>query len=146
MEALVLFVIALSLGVHLWYRLYGEASSSLQKQLEEVKHPEVTEIRDFSLAELAEFDGLKSEKVYMAVKEQVFDVTSGKNFYGPNGPYCIFAGRDASVGLAKQSFSPEDVSSTSPLSHSEKLNLDSWHERLSLKYPCVGRLTDRTLR
>jgi membrane-associated progesterone receptor component len=31
----------------------------------------------------------------------VFDVTRGKNFYGPDGPYGCFAGRDATIGLSR---------------------------------------------
>jgi membrane-associated progesterone receptor component len=37
----------------------------------------------------------------------VFDVSRGANFYGPSGPYGNFAGRDASRGMAKQSFEME---------------------------------------
>ena len=42
--------------------------------------------------------------MYLAVRGKVFDVTPGKNFYGPGGPYENFAGRDASRGLACGSF------------------------------------------
>lgn len=45
-----------------------------------------------------------TDKILLAINGQVFDVSSGRNFYGPNGPYGNFAGRDASRGMAKQSF------------------------------------------
>ena len=32
---------------------------------------------------------------------RVYDVTRGKSFYGPGAAYGCFAGRDATVGLAK---------------------------------------------
>lgn len=39
--------------------------------------------RDFTLAELQEYDGLKNPRILMAVNGKVFDVTRGKKFYGP---------------------------------------------------------------
>ncbi len=39
--------------------------------------------RDFTLAELQEYDGLKNPRILMAVSGKVFDVTRGKKFYGP---------------------------------------------------------------
>ncbi len=39
--------------------------------------------RDFTLAELQEYDGLKNPRILMAINEKVFDVTRGKKFYGP---------------------------------------------------------------
>lgn len=55
---------------------------------------------------LALHDGTQGEhsQILLAIDGHVFDVSSGRNFYGPNGPYGNFAGRDASRGMAKQSF------------------------------------------
>lgn len=39
--------------------------------------------RDFTLAELQEYDGLKNPRILMAISGKVFDVTRGKKFYGP---------------------------------------------------------------
>jgi membrane-associated progesterone receptor component len=33
--------------------------------------------------ELAQYDGVKKELIYLAVKGKVYDVTDGKDFYGP---------------------------------------------------------------
>jgi membrane-associated progesterone receptor component len=39
--------------------------------------------RDFTVKDLLEFDGVKNERVLLAVCGKVFDVTKGKSFYGP---------------------------------------------------------------
>lgn len=39
--------------------------------------------RDFTLAQLKEFDGTENPRILMAINGKVFDVTRGKKFYGP---------------------------------------------------------------
>lgn len=75
-----------------------------------LEHPASIEFLTYTPRTLALQDGTntadaaESSKILLAINGNVFDVTSGRNFYGPGGPYGNFAGRDASRGMAKQSF------------------------------------------
>jgi membrane-associated progesterone receptor component len=86
--------------------------------------------------------------VYLAVRGRVFDVTAGRNFYGPGGPYANFAGRDASRGLACGSFDEDMLTKDleGPLDPLNDLDADQlgalkeWEERFNEKYLVVGKL------
>ena len=49
------------------------------------KHEELPPMpkRDFTVAELKHFNGVKDPRILLAVNGKVFDVTSGKQNYGP---------------------------------------------------------------
>jgi hypothetical protein len=49
----------------------------------------------YTLEELARYDGVvsKGSPILIGVDGTVFDMTLGKDFYGPGGPYEAFAGR-----------------------------------------------------
>ncbi|KAJ5683863.1 Damage response protein 1 [Penicillium maclennaniae] len=110
--------------------------------------PEPVVFRTYTPKTLIEFNGQGDRPVYLAVRGRVFDVTPGKDFYGPGGPYENFAGRDASRGLAHQSFDEEMLTKdlSAPLDDLKDLtadqleNLQSWEERFSEKYLVVGKL------
>lgn len=79
---------------------------------------------------------------------RVFDVTRGRNFYGPGGPYANFAGRDASRGLAKGSFDEDmltkdldgPLDTLADLNQEELETMAGWEERFLEKYLVVGKL------
>jgi membrane-associated progesterone receptor component len=104
--------------------------------------------RTFTPPELRIYNGEQGMPVYLAVRGKVFDVTSGKNFYGPGGPYENFAGKDASRGLACGSFDAEMLTKDlqGPLDNLEGLSqeelnaLQDWENRFVEKYLVVGRL------
>ncbi|CAG8559998.1 9660_t:CDS:2 [Cetraspora pellucida] len=51
----------------------------------------------FTEEELAKYDGSDPNlPIYIALNGEVFDVTSGKHYYGKGGGYSFFAGKDAS--------------------------------------------------
>lgn len=151
------------------------------------RSPPPVVFRVFTPTTLLEFNGEDEKPVYLAVRGRVFDVTPGRNFYGPvclsymplhiylrvyvtytyntaeqigekrktekliffqGGPYENFAGRDASRGLAHQSFDLEMLTEDlkGPLDDLKDLdadqleNLQGWEERFLEKYLVVGKL------
>ena len=57
---------------------------------------EVVIQRDFTPKELAKYNGLNGEQIYLAIAGKVYDVSSKPEFYGPGSMYENFSGRDAS--------------------------------------------------
>ena len=106
--------------------------------------PQMSTSRDkpFSLADLAAYNGTDPNKpLLMGCLGDVFDVTSGAGFYGPGGPYGVFAGKDASRGLAKMEIEYKG-SDVSDLTGSQQTTLQEWHDKFESKYPIVGRIVD----
>lgn len=100
--------------------------------------------RDFTPEELLEYDGVKNKRVLLAVNSKVFDVTRGKDFYGPGGPYSVFGGHDASRGLATFSVGADAVKTEhddlSDLNSMQRDQLHEWETQFLEKYDMVGRL------
>uniref|UniRef100_A0A0E0K2V9 Cytochrome b5 heme-binding domain-containing protein n=1 Tax=Oryza punctata TaxID=4537 RepID=A0A0E0K2V9_ORYPU len=77
----------------------------------------------------------------MAIKGQIYDVTQSRMFYGPGGPYALFAGRDASRALAKMSFELDDLTGDiSGLGPIELEALHEWEGKFMSKYVKVGTI------
>ncbi|GAA5825635.1 hypothetical protein JCM5353_007515 [Sporobolomyces roseus] len=112
------------------------------------RHSKPAKWETFTPLELSQFTGnQQGGKVLIAIRRKVYDVTSGKSFYGPGGPYEIFAGRDASRGLAKQSFEEDmlvpvegEIDGLEDLTKSEWENLTGWESHFQTKYFQCGDL------
>ena len=105
--------------------------------------PEAEE-RDYTEVELADHDGSDPSKpLLLAIRGYVYDVGRGRDFYGPGGPYEMFAGKDCTRALAKVAFGPElftgDIEGLDP---DELDRLEEWIEMFEGKYRRVGRLID----
>ena len=63
-----------------------------------------------------------SPGIYIAILGQVFDVSKAPNFYGPQGGYGFFAGKDASRAYVTGQFDSEGLTDdVSGLSSSDYL-------------------------
>lgn len=107
--------------------------------------PELPRIRkDMTVDELLQYDGTQADgRVLVAVNGNVYDVTKGKRFYGPGGPYAAFGGRDASRCLATFSVTSSDKVEYDDLSDLTPMEMESvreWEMQFKEKYILVGRL------
>ncbi|KAK4054088.1 Dihydrodipicolinate synthase [Microbotryomycetes sp. JL201] len=114
---------------------------------------DASEWKQYTPQDLRAYDGTNSQlengRILFAIRRKVYDVSSGRGFYGPGGPYAIFAGRDASRGMAKQSFEPEmltpvdePIDELKDLSQSEWDNLRDWESHFNNKYIQCGDLVE----
>ncbi|KAF9005085.1 cytochrome b5-like heme/steroid binding domain-containing protein [Cyathus striatus] len=112
-------------------------------------HPPTVLFKTYTPKTLYPFDGKDGGRILLAINGVVFDVTAGRNFYGPNGMYGNFAGRDASRGMAKQSFDLEMLTPIDqPLDKLDDLrpdeidNMKGWIDHFSNKYIVCGKLVE----
>ncbi|KAH1142942.1 hypothetical protein GYH30_033591 [Glycine max] len=72
---------------------------------------------------------------------RVNDASTGKSFYGPGGPYAMFAGKDTSRALAKMSKNDDDIPpSLDDLSDKAIDVLNDWENKFQAKYLVVARV------
>ncbi|CAA7390966.1 unnamed protein product [Spirodela intermedia] len=102
--------------------------------------PPPVQLGEITEEELKAYDGSDPKKpLLMAIKAQIYDVSQSRMFYGPGGPYALFAGRDASRALAKMSFEEKDLTGDiSGLGPFELEALQDWEYKFMSKYVKVG--------
>lgn len=94
--------------------------------------------------ELREYNGQDPEKpVLISAGGSVFNVWTRRDLYGADGPYNIFAGRDATRLLAKGVLEPEpEEEQSKSLSFEERESLADWIAQYETRYVEVGKLKD----
>ncbi|KAL3900790.1 MAG: hypothetical protein SGCHY_001099 [Lobulomycetales sp.] len=99
--------------------------------------------KTFTVSELAEYDGTDPSKpIYLSLRGKVYDVTAGKDYYGPKGGYSFFAGRDATRSFITGCFKTHLTHDLRGLSDAELKGLDQWTSMYadSEKYFYVGKV------
>ncbi|XP_043716875.1 membrane steroid-binding protein 1-like [Telopea speciosissima] len=141
------FFTVLALAFAFYYVISGFFSSPEPPRTralpEEVKPlPPPVQLGEITEEELKAYDGSDPEKpLLMAIKAQIYDVSQSRMFYGPGGPYALFAGKDASRALAKMSFEDKDLTGDiSGLGPFELDALQDWEYKFMSKYVKVGTI------
>ncbi|KAK6132143.1 hypothetical protein DH2020_034134 [Rehmannia glutinosa] len=147
------FFTAIAVGLALYYVVLnlsassssddgqGEhGSSGFEEKMKPLPPP--VQLGEISVEELKQYDGSDPNKpLLMAIKGQIYDVTQGRMFYGPGGPYALFAGKDASRALAKMSFEDKDLNGDlTGLGVFELEALQDWEYKFMSKYVKVGTI------
>ncbi|GME74086.1 unnamed protein product [[Candida] boidinii] len=130
---------------------HNKNSNNMSEIGEKIREGEPIVEKMFTPRTLYKYNGFDLEQIYIAVKGNVYDVSSARQFYGPSGPYSNFAGHDASRGLALNSFEEnvirgidDPLDDLSDLTKGEKSSLEGWEEMFQGKYPKVGVLVADT--
>lgn len=144
-RAILVFGVAGVLGFAVFKALYNAFSKPRAEEMS--AEPKQKAKRPVKFSELLAATGGPGEDLFIAVKDPhsseitVFDVSSGLDFYGPGGPYHVFAGQNASYGLARSSTDPGQIQGDlSTLTESEKDTHLGWYTKYASKYPIVGFL------
>ena len=125
----------------LWKLVKGDGPT--EPEVEIFRLPKMKK-QDFTIKELNQYKGTggENERILLGVNGSVYDVTRGRNFYGPGGPYACLAGRDASRGFATFDMGcvTDELANLEGLRSSEIQQMEEWEMQLQEKYDRVGKL------
>ncbi|XP_031502042.1 membrane steroid-binding protein 1-like [Nymphaea colorata] len=147
------FFTVLAVAFAFYHVLSGMFSSSaplprraVEEEEEREPLPPPVQLGEITEEELRAYDGSDPKKpLLMAIKGQIYDVSQSRMFYGPGGPYALFAGRDASRALAKMSFEEKDLTGDiEGLGAFELDALQDWEYKFMGKYAKVGAVQKNT--
>ena len=85
--------------------------------------------------------------LWLSIRGRVYDVSRGEKFYGKEGPYHVFVGRDATRAFCTGCLEPEClIPGLEGLSPKQIREADRWAEFFEFhdRYSFVGTLTSAT--
>ncbi|KNC87761.1 hypothetical protein SARC_00133 [Sphaeroforma arctica JP610] len=85
--------------------------------------------RIFTAEELLKYDGRDPDTpVYIGFNGFVYDVSAGRQFYGPGGGYAFFAGKDATRAYITGNFAEDLVPNVDGLRENQLKELKTWQD------------------
>ncbi|XP_050345292.1 neuferricin [Nymphalis io] len=98
-----------------------------------------------SNAELAKYDGIHVDKLYLSVIGNIFDVTEGKKYYAKGSAYHYFIGKDGTRALVTGDFTDESYNKDHvlELSCNDLSAILHWRKTYREKYNFIGLLAGR---
>ena len=95
----------------------------------------------FTKEELKQYDGSEGSKgLYLAFLGRVYDVSKGKQHYGPGGGYSFFAACDATRAFVTGEFNEEGlIEDVEGLSPAQMLEVKNWVDFYHQDYTPVGK-------
>ncbi|XP_032513371.2 neuferricin [Danaus plexippus] len=99
----------------------------------------------FTDQELAQYNGIQQERIYLSVIGSVFDVTKGRKHYKKGASYHYFAGKDGSRALVTGDFNDESSNKdyVLDLNCDDIFNILHWRRTFREKYEFIGYLSGR---
>ncbi|KAH9600740.1 Cytochrome b5-like heme/steroid binding domain [Trypanosoma melophagium] len=131
------FQVLLSFVIGVMVLIFAKSFLRRRQYLVEVVPKSILVPRAYTLEELSEYDGVKKPMSFVGVRGVIYNCSN--EFYGANGPYNAFAGRDSSRQLGKMKVGREESNADwTTLSLDHVITLNEWEERLRSKYEAVG--------
>jgi len=148
-QEIVVAVITICMAVYISVSMMSFLFTALTTKKPEPRKKEEVEVpdppRDFTIEQLREFDGSNDKPIYIALRGEVYDVSSASDFYGEGSGYHCFAGREASRAMARLSFEEEDLANPNvdDLGPFDRSTLDDWIQKFKYYkcYPVVGKVS-----
>jgi len=134
---------------------HGLVSMLMQKDdpmndlISDAESEDESNLPTYTRAELYEFgsndNDNEDDNILISIYERVYDVSKGSKYYGPDGPYSLFAGHDITYALATGCRTDDCVDTKADfetLSNKEQDEGKRWLSFFHLhdKYPLVGKL------
>lgn len=119
-----------------WFQSPAEDTGSGSGVIKTGNHP------IFTKEQLSKYDGTEeSLGLYIGIYGRVYDVSSGRQYYGPGGTYSFFAGCDGTKAFVTGEFNEKGlIDDVSEFDSRRLLELHHWLEFYEKTYHFVGKL------